>query len=99
MSAVDDAGWTEICTAAGLKLVKVSGGGVHKPGPVTHTSVHVEHCALCITHDGAFALPQSAGLTLALLETQETYPALFYQSPRPLAIWAAAQSRAPPAHS
>jgi hypothetical protein len=27
------------------------------------------------------------------------FPALFYQSPRPLFLWAAAQSRAPPAAS
>lgn len=59
--------------------------------------VHVKHCPLCVNHAGAMALPPVANSSIVAMPAQAFYPELFFQSPRPLAIWAAAQSRAPPA--
>jgi hypothetical protein len=89
--------WSEICSVGGTKFVKVSvdQGGI--ADPATPDSIHFEHCPFCATHAGSFALPPSAGFAIPLIETQETHPFLFFQSPHPLAIWTVAQSRAPPA--
>lgn len=93
--------WVEICSISGLKFVKVTTDA--QVGVVSHHSKfdlgHVEHCPLCGTHAGSFALPPTAGFSIPLIETQETHPFLFFQSPHPLAIWTVAQSRAPPSHS
>lgn len=59
--------------------------------------VHVKHCPLCVNHAGAMAFPPVANSSIVAMPAQAFYPDLFFQSPRPLAIWAAAQSRAPPA--
>lgn len=85
--------WAEICGVGGAKLVKVA------DDPLTQASAHLEHCPFCATHAASFALPPGAGVAIALIETQEPHPFLFLQSSRPLSIWIAAQSRAPPAHA
>jgi hypothetical protein len=41
-------------------------------------------------------LPPTAEVTLPVVTASTVLPILFYQSPRPLYIWSAAQSRAPP---
>jgi hypothetical protein len=99
MSALPGDTWTEICSTSGSKFVKVTSGTDDASHPAKHKAVHVEHCPLCATHAGSFALPPSAGFTIPLIETQETHPLLFFQAPHPLAIWTAAQSRAPPFHA
>ena len=88
--------WTEICSAGRTKFVDVSvdRGGVSEP--TTQDSIHLEHCPFCATHAGSFALPPNSGFTTTLIETQDIYPVLFFQSPQPLPIWTVAQSRAPP---
>lgn len=99
MSAVPGDSWTEICSVSGTKFVKVTADKAE----VSHHSKsdlhHVEHCPLCVTHAGSFALPPTAGFSIPLIETQETHPSLFFQSPQPLPIWTSAQSRAPPPRS
>lgn len=99
MSAVPAGAWTEICSVSGTKFVKVTSD----QGEVSHHGKsdlgHVEHCPLCATHAGSFALPPTAGFSIPLINTQETHPFLFLQSPHPLAIWTVAQSRAPPSRS
>lgn len=99
MSAVPAGAWTEICSVSGTKFVKVTSD----QGEVSHHGKsdlrHVEHCPLCATHAGSFALPPTAGFSIPLIKTQETHPFLFLQSPHPLAIWTVAQSRAPPSRS
>lgn len=99
MSAAKGEPWAEICTIDGAKFVKIGGDQLLKSDPGTQKSMHFEHCPFCATHGGSLALPRAAALAVPLLETHETYPFLFFQSPRPLAIWVAAQSRAPPAQA
>ena len=92
MAAARGDTWTEICSAAGIKMVKVEDSADAK-----QTSRHLEHCPFCATHPAPVALlPSSAG-SMPLLEGRDTHPSLFFQSPSPLAIWTLAQSRAPPA--
>lgn len=92
----------EICTVNGIKFVNVnSAGEVVQSDPsmsdtFTQKTMHLEHCPFCLTYGSTFVLLPGAGLQIALLETQETHPSLFFQSPHPLAIWVTAQPRAPP---
>lgn len=95
VAASRGADWAEICGIGGAKLVTPDDAA----DPLTHASAHLEHCPFCATHAASFALPPSTGALIALIDTQETHPFLFLQSPRPLSIWIAAQSRAPPAHA
>ena len=89
--------WTEICSVGGTKRVSVSAQHGSTTDPAKTDAAHLKHCAFCATHAGSLALPPGAGLTIALIDTQDSLPFLFFQSPHPLAIWTVAQSRAPPA--
>ncbi len=99
MTAANGGGWAEICTVSGAKRVKVIDGEMFKSGSPMQKAMHLEHCPFCLTQGPTFALPSGTGLTLALFDIAEVYPLLFFQSPRPLAIWVAAQPRAPPTSS
>ena len=89
--------WSEICSVGGSKFVKLSVDQDASAAPATEDAIHVEHCPFCATHTEPLVLPPNAGFILPLIDTQDTHPFLFFQAPRPLAIWTAAQSRAPPA--
>ena len=89
--------WAEICSIGGTKFVKVSIDQGAIADPATQDPIHLEHCPFCATHASSFALPPNAEFAIQLIETQDTHPFLFFQSPHPLAIWTVAQSRAPPA--
>jgi len=99
MAVMPGGTWTEICGMGGTRFVKVTSaaGDVsdHAPSGVAH----VDHCPLCATHAGSFALPTTAGYFVPLIDTRETHPFLIFQSPQPLAIWHLAQARAPPLRS
>jgi hypothetical protein len=86
--------WTEICSVGSVKLVKIDGATLQKSDPGTQKPM--SHCPFCASHGDASVLPPGMSDTLLPLIAHETYPALFLQSPHPLAIWATAQSRAPP---
>jgi hypothetical protein len=86
--------WMEICTVEGVKFIKFGGGSPETP-PVKKTT-GLEHCPFCSTHGGAVGVLPSSEFAIPKLDAPATMPSLFYQSPRPLAIWASAQSRAPP---
>ena len=92
MAAARGDTWTEICSAAGIKLVKAD-----NPDNAEQTSKHLEHCPFCATHPSSVALLPGSAWSMPLLEGRDTHPSLFFQSPSPLAIWTLAQSRAPPA--
>lgn len=100
--ALADAGksrslWAEICSAAGLKLVKLDLGA----GSPAHSepASAFEHCPFCQVHDGMPALPSSVSPILPAYQGGLPLPSLFYQARRPLFVWASPQSRAPPFHS
>ena len=99
LSAARGETWAEICSTGGAKLVKISGGEGATSDPATGPSSHLEHCPFCATHGGSLALLPGASVAAPLLDVQNSHPFLFYQSPRPLPIWTAAQSRAPPAQA
>jgi hypothetical protein len=91
----------EICSVAGLKSIKVTGKASDsrapaKPSAPAGTATHSEHCPFCFTHAGSFGLLPTAAFSIPVASRSVLPPALFYQAPRPLFIWAAAQSRAPP---
>jgi hypothetical protein len=88
--------WSEICSVAGKKFVKVGLDQGERGDTSSQDGLHLEHCPFCATHAGTLFLPTNAGLTIALIDTEATQPLLFLRSPRPLAIWTKAQSRAPP---
>lgn len=97
MSASRGDAWAEICSVVGPKFVKTSAGDDAAADPVKQQTVHLEHCPLCATHAGSFALLPEPSFSIALLDTPASHPFLFFRSPRPLSVWTTAQSRAPPA--
>ena len=98
MSASRSDAWTEICSAAGIKMVKVTTAAEAPGSPSTEKSpVNLEHCTFCATHCTAPGLLPASALKLPPVAGRRTHPSLFFQSPSPLAIWTPAQSRAPPA--
>jgi hypothetical protein len=92
-----DIAWMEVCSVAGVKLVKAD-AGVDKAGaPASHeTLAQAGHCPYCSTHAASFALPPKASPAFQLTGDAGLRPMLFYQSPRPLPVWTDAHSRAPP---
>lgn len=94
MSATSGDAWTEVCSAAGITMIKVP-PGQGDPRDADHAS-HIEHCAFCATHPTDVApIPGKAGHT-PVMSVRDTYPRLYYQSSSPLAAWTHALSRAPP---
>ena len=88
-------GWAEICSVAGIRFVQVDDGAAD--GRSGGKAMQMEHCAFCSTHAGSVGLPPASPvLPLRLSSGTAIFPALYYQSPAPLFIWSAAQSRAPP---
>ncbi len=98
MAASRGDAWTEICSAAGIKLIKAS-DGQGDPAETPTASSHLEHCPFCATHPSTVSLLPASGWSMPLLNGRDTHPSLFFQAPSPLAIWTLAQSRAPPAAS
>jgi hypothetical protein len=93
------ANWVEICSVTTTKLVKVEGAQSPTSSAPAEKGTHFEHCPFCFTHAGSVGLPPNLDLVIPLADGTLTLPSLFYQAPRPLFIWAAAQSRAPPFNS
>lgn len=59
--------------------------------------VLLDHCPLCVLQADHLGLPPAQLARLPAGGLRDKVPALFLHAPRPLAIWAAAQARAPPA--
>jgi hypothetical protein len=55
-------------------------------------------CGYCLAHAGGPGLPPAASLSVPAAIAAAERPYLFYHAPRPLATWAAAQPRGPPAY-
>jgi hypothetical protein len=95
MSAARGDTWTEVCSAAGIKLVKAIDAQADT-ADADQAPVHLEHCPFCATHPASVALLPGSAWSVPLIAGRDTYPPLFFQSPRRLAAWTPAQSRAPP---
>lgn len=91
--------WMEICSSVGLQFIKMeSGKTADSSSPAKH-GLHFEDCPFCQTHANAIVLPPVSALLPLVVSGSFPLPPLFYQSPRPLFVWASPQSRAPPARS
>ncbi len=93
MIPADGGNWAEVCTMQGAKFVKVGDDGGQPSGDGAQ---HLEHCPFCFTQHDAAGLPPTPAPMLHPAAGSMIYPPLFYQAPRRLFIWSAAQSRAPP---
>jgi hypothetical protein len=88
--------FAEICSANGAKPIQTGDTLNSKTSSPAQKILHLEHCPFCSSHAHAMGLPPNTEFQLPLLSGHGPHPVLFYQSPRPLFIWAPAQSRAPP---
>ncbi|HAT29329.1 MAG TPA: DUF2946 domain-containing protein [Janthinobacterium sp.] len=95
-------GWIEICSAAGSKFVSADqtlNSASSTSSAPAEKSLHFDHCPFCSTHGGPSAPPPAVALSVPAVSGKAILPSLYYQAPRPLHVWASAQSRAPPALS
>ncbi len=90
------AGWAEICSVTGAKLVALDDTTSSEPAsgePLAHA---LEHCPYCSVHTSTLGMPPAAPADMALMPLSFELPELFWQAPRTLFAWASAQPRAPP---
>jgi hypothetical protein len=88
------AGWIEICSATGAKLIKLDALG--KSTDQGSGDQSMKHCSYCSTHTTVLGLPPAAPAGLILDTLAFHVPELFLAAPRTLFAWASAQPRAPP---
>lgn len=93
---VGSSGWVEVCTATGMAWVASADDGVAADANSPAPGMNMAGCDWCATHSPLAALPHVAQPHAVPLTFGPQVPAAFLQSPRPLFVWAAAQSRAPP---
>ena len=80
----------EICAADGTKLqVNV------QDEERTNLADSMQPCPYCVTHDDV-TIAFNANVNLQSPQSFALFPKLFYQSPKPLAVWFAPPSTAPP---
>jgi hypothetical protein len=82
----------EICAADGTKAQ------VNVQGDEQADLVEVQPCPYCIAHT-AITPAFNTNLTFQAPQTLALLPQLFYQSPKPLAVWVTPPSAAPPAQA
>ncbi|MEB0139652.1 MULTISPECIES: DUF2946 domain-containing protein [unclassified Undibacterium] len=89
------ASWVEVCSLKGSKFVSVAQDTSGNSGQdnVLH---HMEHCAFCASHAGAFVIPSNSSTLFSVIGGHDLFPPLFYQSPSPLFSWSEANPRGPP---
>jgi hypothetical protein len=75
-----------------------TGQGSDSSSPAKH-ALHFEDCPFCRIQADSVGIPPAPTIVPLVLSGSVPLPPLFYQSARPLFVWASAQSRAPPAHS
>ena len=81
----------EICSVDGNKMqINVSGDASGDQVEATQS------CPYCLTHNG-IALAFNTSLSFEAPQSLALLPQLFYQSPKPLAVWITPPSAAPPA--
>lgn len=90
----------EVCVSRpGLPSVIMLKANPYQPAkqPIDH--LKMDHCPLCVLHADHAGLPPSEVAAMPVLALRDITPVLFLQAPQPLAVWAAALARAPPALS
>jgi hypothetical protein len=95
MASAGAGGWTEVCTAQGMKWVPVDAGADGRQAP----AASLEACKLCsLAADGAAPLPVQAQVSVSPVLAGELPPAFLHVTCTPH-TWRTAQPRAPPALS
>ncbi|TDN48108.1 hypothetical protein C7389_11612 [Azoarcus indigens] len=91
--AARDAGWMEVCTAAGIKHLQAGGGSPDESGHAGSSG----SCPYCLTHAFGFALaPVDAQSWPALAGPAGPLPLAAALPPAPVSAWTTPQPRAPP---
>ena len=97
---VSDKGWVEVCTATGMAWVNSADAGLasasDQPQGDSGSGMNMTTCDWCATHNPLTGLPTVPQPLVAPLMFGADVPAAFLHAPRPLFVWAAAHSRAPP---
>lgn len=89
-------GWVEVCTATGMAWVNSTDNGATPGAGSPAKGMNMVDCDWCATHSPLASLPTVAQPQSAPLAFGSHLTAAFLHAPRPLFVWAAAQSRAPP---
>jgi len=82
----------EICSADGSKMK------VEVQADDQELATQDQPCPYCVTHSDIAPL-FSASLSFDAPQTLALFPQLFYQSPKPIAVWVTPPSAAPPAQA
>ncbi len=91
--------WVEICSATGSRMVKLDANDFGNPTQHEPAATHVANCLYCLTHvDSLGPLPETR-IVIPVFSLETDLPSLYFNSPRPLFIWAKGQPRAPPVFS
>jgi hypothetical protein len=88
----------EVCTTDGLRMVPIAEGEAAPHTPAHHADA-LERCAHCVLGAAPLVLAPVAFVWQVPDPRAQALPALFWQAPHTLHVWAAAQPRAPPTHS
>ncbi len=91
--------WVEICSATGSRMVKLDDTALPDPGKPEPAASHVANCLYCLTHVDSLAPLPETRIVVPVLSLETDLPPLYFNSPRPLFIWAKGQPRAPPVFS
>ena len=89
-------GWVEVCTATGMAWVASADGAAAADSGDPLLGMNMAGCDWCATHTPLAGLHVAVQPLAAPTVFGPTVPLAFLQAPRPLFVWAAAQSRAPP---
>lgn len=89
-------GWVEVCTATGMAWVASADDALPSQSDSSAPGMNMAGCDWCATHSPLAGWPAVAQPSVAPLALAPQVPAAFLNAPRPLFVWAAAQSRAPP---
>lgn len=89
--------WLQVCSTSGMVWVRADTGERSNQSPRSeHPMGDVkQHCPWCTLHTGAAGLPPTA-YSVALSPQPTDLPPAFDRRPPVAAVWAPAQSRAPP---
>lgn len=93
----DGQGWVEVCTVSGMAWVRQADAepsSADRSAPMP-SDMAMSDCGWCATHAPVPGVPVAAQASLLPVVAASVPPA-FLHAPRPLFVWAAAQSRAPP---
>lgn len=88
----------EVCTTDGLRMVPNADGQASPHTPAHHADAF-ERCAHCVLGAAPLVSTPMAPVWYTPDPRAQALPALFWQAPHTLHVWAAAQPRAPPVHS